>query len=243
MKKFAYLTIDDSPSSDWRVKLDFLNEKNIKAIWFSTGENLEKRPEFVTAAVSAGHIIGNHSYSHPDFSQISLKNAEQEIDRTDKIIRSLLPDEDNHPRWFRFPFGRRGDSDETLSLEERTSRREGIQEMLFTRGYVVPDFIGVTYDVISKYTALGRYDWWWTFDCKEWALDPEFKGYGLHSLEDLISRMDADYFRKETDFVGLNDSDSEEVVLIHDHAHSTQLFEPLIDALLDKGVQFKTLPS
>ena len=241
MKK-AYLTIDDSPSSDWQEKLDFLVEKNIQTLWFCTGENLEKHPAFVAEAIAVVHVIGNHSFSHPDFSLISEEQARQEIGQTESIITELVGDVPN-PRWFRFPYGRRGDTDETKSEPERAEKRQALQSMLRDYGYGVPELPGVTYEVIQEYRKQGEHDWWWTFDCKEWALDPAFReAHGLFNLESLLKRMDTDHFRKVTDFVGLNLSNTEEVVLIHDHAHSTHLFRPLIEGLIDKDICFTALP-
>jgi peptidoglycan/xylan/chitin deacetylase (PgdA/CDA1 family) len=241
MIKKAYLTIDDSPSADWSEKLRYLVEKDIQAVWFSTGENLEKRPEFVPAVLEAGHYIANHSFTHPDFSTISLDEAETEVARTQRLIDSLAGKHPGNPVWFRFPFGRRGDTDDSVKKEARFEKRDALQAMLKRLGFTVPNFFGVTYDVVTEHRSTGAYDWWWTFDFKEWAIHPDFSHYGLHSLSDLIKRLDTDYYRKATDFVGLNGSDSEEVVLIHDHAHSTQLFTPLIGALLKKGVEFSKI--
>jgi|ETNmetMinimDraft_33_1059910.scaffolds.fasta_scaffold01907_6 peptidoglycan/xylan/chitin deacetylase (PgdA/CDA1 family) len=42
VKKIAYLTIDDGPSGDFRKKIDYLDSKNIKAILFCVGKELEK---------------------------------------------------------------------------------------------------------------------------------------------------------------------------------------------------------
>ena len=142
----------------------------------------------------------------------------------------------------RFPFGRRGDTDENLDSEAQIEKRVALQALLERLGFSVPEFPAVTYEAIADHRATGAFDWWWTFDCKEWALHADFSQYGLHTLEDLIERMGMDYHRKATDFVGLNTYKSEEVVLIHDHAHSSHLFYPLIDALLEKGVEFKEIP-
>ena len=50
---------------------------------------LEKDPEPVIEAIQQGFIIGNHSYSHPNFSKISTSKCIEEIDRTDQIIDDL----------------------------------------------------------------------------------------------------------------------------------------------------------
>jgi len=64
------------------------------SIWNSTnlvciGSEIEKRPEDVIYSIRKGGIIGNHSYSHPRFSQISLEECFEEIEKTDRIIDSI----------------------------------------------------------------------------------------------------------------------------------------------------------
>ena len=85
MKK-AILTIDDAPSSDFRNKVRYLKKNNITAIFFIIGKVAEKKIDDLVYAIKKGFIIGNHSYSHPSFSDISLKEAEKQIKETDKII-------------------------------------------------------------------------------------------------------------------------------------------------------------
>lgn len=238
-KKTAYLTIDDGPSKDWREKLDFLNGLEIKAVWFCQGCSLEQYPDFFPAAVESGHSIGNHSYDHPDFSQISLAAARNQICITDELLSrnfSALGITD-YPKWFRFPYGNRGDRDPQTSVENRIAKRNALQSILKELGYSVPDFPEVTYTRFHEWREDGGYDWWWTFDCKEWALDPAFAKYNLFSLDDLIRRIKTGV---DTDEIGLTSGSSAEVVLIHDLAHSTQLFKPLINTLLTIGLEFQS---
>jgi len=89
MTKFAYLTIDDCPSSDFKRKVDFLFSKNIPAIFFCIGKLTEKRKRIVIYAIKKNFIIGNHSYSHIPFSKLSLKEGKREIKKTDKLIEQL----------------------------------------------------------------------------------------------------------------------------------------------------------
>lgn len=238
MKK-AYLTIDDGPSVDWQEKLTYLVENDIAAVWFCTGEALENQPEFVAAAIDAQHLVGNHSYNHPYFSSLSVAEAADQIDKTEAILSALLSDcgSGAQPKIFRFPYGDRGSY--TLSdPEEAEAKVDAFQTLLEQRGYVVPVFPGVTYADFAARRSAGTRDWWWTFDCKEWALDPAFTKYGLHSFEDLIARMDTD---SEADRVGLNTHSSDEIVLIHDLQHSSHIFQPLIDALLAKRILFQSV--
>ncbi|MFB6099960.1 MAG: polysaccharide deacetylase family protein [Candidatus Nanohalobium sp.] len=106
----AYLTIDDSPSKVMEAKLDFLDRKGIPAMFFCEGAKLEERPELVKEAIRRGFIIGNHSYSHPKFSEISFEKAKKEIKKTEEIIDDIYDkvDTERPGKFFRFPYGDKG---------------------------------------------------------------------------------------------------------------------------------------
>jgi peptidoglycan/xylan/chitin deacetylase (PgdA/CDA1 family) len=105
-KKIAYLTIDDGPTEDTREKVDFLDSKGIKAIWFCPGKEIEKHPEQAIYIIKKGHIIGSHGYNHKNFSEISLDEARKQIEKTDKIIDEIYKKADiERPiKVFRFPY-------------------------------------------------------------------------------------------------------------------------------------------
>jgi peptidoglycan/xylan/chitin deacetylase (PgdA/CDA1 family) len=64
-KKNLYLTFDDGPDPESTPQLlDILKIHDIKANFFCTGKLAEKYPDLMNEIHSAGHIIGNHSYSH-----------------------------------------------------------------------------------------------------------------------------------------------------------------------------------
>src|SRR5581483_1744631 len=61
------LTFDDGPSESTAPLLDILARHNIPATFFQIGANVERLPSVARAVRDAGHLIGNHSYSHPLF--------------------------------------------------------------------------------------------------------------------------------------------------------------------------------
>lgn len=82
--------------------LDTLKEKNVKAAFFCTLEYLTKNPRIVRRMIDEGHIVGNHSATHPDFSTISRTKMAEEIYIVDKYLQ------DNFgytSEYFRFPTG------------------------------------------------------------------------------------------------------------------------------------------
>lgn len=86
MSKIAYLTIDDAPSKWFLHKVAWLDENHIPVVWFCQGSRMEQRPHMIIDAIKRGHIIGNHSYSHPRFDDISLNQGCAEIRATDALI-------------------------------------------------------------------------------------------------------------------------------------------------------------
>jgi len=86
MHKEIYLTIDDSPSSSFRSNLDYLISNEIPAIFFCIGNLMADYWDDIIFAIKQGYLIGNHSYSHPHFSDIPLEDAKREIRQTDKLI-------------------------------------------------------------------------------------------------------------------------------------------------------------
>lgn len=79
MGKKVYLTIDDSPSKDFRDKVNFLYERNIPAIFFCIGENIIKYKEDIEDAIRKGFLIGNHSFNHKHFSDMSIDEGKKSI--------------------------------------------------------------------------------------------------------------------------------------------------------------------
>ena len=85
----AILTIDDIASGNTPALVDYLKEKGIPAILFATGQNVEKHYEEAKYAVNQGMILGNHSYSHPAFSALSMEEAVDEIEKCETVLNRL----------------------------------------------------------------------------------------------------------------------------------------------------------
>src|SRR5580693_8052181 len=61
------LTFDDGPSEGTPAILDILAQYRVSATFFQVGANVDRLPELARAVLAAGHVIGNHSYTHPLF--------------------------------------------------------------------------------------------------------------------------------------------------------------------------------
>lgn len=98
------LTFDDGPRSHSTVELlRFLSEENIKATFFLVADKVIKYPEVVQKEALEGHLIANHSYSHPLLTKLSQKDLEFQLNESTKIIREYVPSQE--VSFFRTPFG------------------------------------------------------------------------------------------------------------------------------------------
>jgi len=82
VKKIA-LTFDDGPNpKSTKAILATLKKHHARATFFMLGSRVEQYPELVDQVVQEGHEIGNHSWSHRDFTKLSQQEIQDEISRT-----------------------------------------------------------------------------------------------------------------------------------------------------------------
>ena len=82
--------------------LDTLKEKNVPAAFFCTLDHIKSTPELIRRMIDEGHIVGNHSMKHPDFSKISRDRMKEEILGCNKYLQDNFGYSSN---FFRFPEG------------------------------------------------------------------------------------------------------------------------------------------
>ena len=101
--KVLYLTFDCGWENGYTNKiLDTLREKRVPAAFFCTLDNVKAEPELIARIIAEGHIVGNHSTKHPDFSTISRERMVEEI----KTCEDYLKEKYNYfAPFFRFPEG------------------------------------------------------------------------------------------------------------------------------------------
>ncbi len=80
-KKDIYLTFDNGYENGYTAQiLDILKSKKVPATFFVTGHYLESATDLVKRMTLEGHIIGNHSWHHPDLTQMSDEKIKQELE-------------------------------------------------------------------------------------------------------------------------------------------------------------------
>lgn len=99
----VYLTFDDGPSENTQKILDILDQYEVKATFFVTGEEASSHPERYQAIVNGGHTLGMHSYSHryneiyesEDNFGSDLLQLQEFLEETTQVT----------PQFYRFPGG------------------------------------------------------------------------------------------------------------------------------------------
>jgi peptidoglycan/xylan/chitin deacetylase (PgdA/CDA1 family) len=99
------LTFDDGPNPAWTPQLiDLLAKHNVKATFFMVGSFAKAEPALVRRVAAAGHLIGNHSWSHPNLALTPAQQVTEELTRTSDTLQHILGE---RVRFFRPPFGAR----------------------------------------------------------------------------------------------------------------------------------------
>lgn len=84
------LTFDDGPHPEFTPPLlDALARHNVKATFFVIGREAERYPEIVRRIAAEGHILGNHTWSHPDPRTMTSRELTDEVRRTAKLLFEL----------------------------------------------------------------------------------------------------------------------------------------------------------
>jgi peptidoglycan-N-acetylglucosamine deacetylase len=99
------LTFDDGPNPAWTPRLlDILAEHNVQATFFMIGKFAKSEPDLARRVADAGHLIGNHTWTHPDLSRTRSANVLDELTRTSDTLAGITG---KPVVYFRPPFGAR----------------------------------------------------------------------------------------------------------------------------------------
>ncbi|WP_433517267.1 polysaccharide deacetylase family protein [Nonomuraea sp. CA-143628] len=100
--KCIALTFDDGPGKYAGTLLDTLKKYNAKATFFLEGQYVKSRPAFVKRMAKEGHELGNHSYTHKNFTTIEPGAIKSEIQKTQDAVKKAAGVE---PKLLRPPYG------------------------------------------------------------------------------------------------------------------------------------------
>ncbi|MGM9568383.1 MAG: polysaccharide deacetylase family protein [Clostridia bacterium] len=90
-EKIIYLTFDLGYENGYTTKiLDILKEKNVKAVFFVTLDYVQSRPDLVQRMIDEGHVVGNHSSTHPanGMPSMSLQKQYEDIEKLQNVLRN-----------------------------------------------------------------------------------------------------------------------------------------------------------
>jgi len=99
------LTYDDGPNDAATLALlDLLAKHNARATFFMIGRFVRQRREIVRAVHAAGHLIGNHTTTHPWLTMLPAAKIHEELEYCNAALEDALGE---HIRYVRFPHGAR----------------------------------------------------------------------------------------------------------------------------------------
>jgi len=99
------LTYDDGPNDPYTERLlDVLELHGVKATFFLIGRFVKQRPDIARALVAAGHVIGSHTWDHPNLIFVTGAEVRRQLQQTQETIRDATGVD---VKLFRPPFGGR----------------------------------------------------------------------------------------------------------------------------------------
>lgn len=258
--KFAYLTIDDSPSSHTDTLTDFLVERGVPAVLFCVGERIEENPAPIVRAIEKGMVIGNHSFHHQRSSQLTFEDCAAQITRTEALIEAAYATAGirRSAKYFRFPHMDRGTGGWIIDYDcvpseyreeiirffadglnisltppssDLVKKKEKLQRFLKNEGFSRLPIEKITHPWFAKTEMAAAIDAMYTFSTSDWMLLGRHKGkWPYQNLEDLERKIDEDKW--------LQTEESAHIILAHDKEEIDFVTRDLIDHFLEREFEF-----
>ena len=116
-EKVIYLTFDCGYENGNTEKiLEALKKHDVKATFFVVGHFLETSPDLVRKMVEEGHTVGNHTYHHPDMSEIADVSSFQKEVEDVKLLYEEITDKEM-VKFYRPPQGKYSESNLKMAKE------------------------------------------------------------------------------------------------------------------------------
>jgi peptidoglycan/xylan/chitin deacetylase (PgdA/CDA1 family) len=147
-KPLVALTFDDGPHPVYTPEvIRILEEHGVPATFFVVGRNAKRHPELLRKIRSAGHALGNHTFSHVKLTSVKNGLLKEELERTREII---LQETGVNTSLFRPPFG----AFDARCLAEMALRRlEVVLWSVDSRDWVTPVSMEIRHNVESTAQA------------------------------------------------------------------------------------------
>ena len=85
--RVLYLTFDDGPDPKWTPSvLDVLAANGAHATFFMIGQSAAAHPDLVARVRAEGHAVGNHTWSHPSLTAMSVDSGRDQVSRTSNTL-------------------------------------------------------------------------------------------------------------------------------------------------------------
>lgn len=146
-EKLIALTFDDGPHpKETNEILDVLDKYNVKGTFFVVGKHATWYSKPLIRASKEGHEIGNHTFSHPDISNLSNDDIKKEMKDCEDTLVKLTG---KKPTLFRPPYG--SYSEDELS---QIAKESGYKIILWTtidaRDWTNPPAAQISNEIINK---------------------------------------------------------------------------------------------
>ncbi|MEO5678960.1 MAG: glycosyltransferase [Acidimicrobiales bacterium] len=97
------LTFDDGPDATWTPKiLSILEQEEVPGTFFVVGKQAQARPSLVRQEVADGNVVGDHTFSHPDLSNVPLWEEKLQVEGGAWVVEGITGAK---PLLFRSPYG------------------------------------------------------------------------------------------------------------------------------------------
>ena len=193
--------------------IGFVNERMLEV-----ADQREGRIALLRQWVDHGMMLGNHTYSHPDFNRLTVEQFEEEITKGEVVTRQLMRSRQPYQLYFRHPMTHTGDTKE---------KKEAIEKFLEARGYKVTphtiensDFIfNVPYaEALQNDKALAR------------RLYDEYVAYTITATE-FAEKISPEIFGREIP----------QLLIVHTNAITADCLDEILKKFEARGYTFVTL--
>jgi peptidoglycan-N-acetylglucosamine deacetylase len=192
----------------------FVNERMLEV----EGQR-EARIDLLRQWVKNGMILGNHTYSHPDFNRLTVEQFQEEITKGEVVTRQLMKSRQPYQLYFRHPMTHTGDTRE---------KKEAIENFLASRGYKVTPHTIENSDFIFNVPyaqALQKGD-----EALAKRLREEYLNYTIAATE-FAEKISPQVFGREIP----------QLLLLHVNDITADTLDEMLRRLAERGYKFVTL--